>query len=194
MAFLDPVTLQAGGVRLEPLGLHHAGPLADAMGDDDPAKEWFARTPSAADVASDIDAKLQAAAAGQWLPFAVLNEGTAVGSTSYLHPQSDIPSVEIGATWLGPAARRTGVNTAAKTLLLTHAFETWGCRRVAFRATWFNRASRAAIERFGATFEGRIRNDRVTREGLVTDSAQYSITDAEWPAVRRHLEYLSLRG
>jgi hypothetical protein len=79
MAFLDPVTLQAGGVRLEPLGLHHAGPLADAMGDDDPAKEWFARTPSAADVASDIDAKLQAAAAGQWLPFAVLNEGTAVG-------------------------------------------------------------------------------------------------------------------
>ena len=135
-----------------------------------------------------------AAEQGQWLPFVVLQDAVPVGSTSFLHPQAEIPSVEIGATWLGPAARRTGVNTVAKSLLLTHAFDVWGCRWVTFRATWWNRASRAAIERIGASFEGRIRNDRVTREGLVTDSAQYAITDAEWPAVRRHLQFLREHG
>lgn len=194
MAFLDPATLEAGPVRLEPLTLQHAGPLAEAMGDDRPADLWFARTPEPADLAADIATKLAAAEQGQWLPFVVLQDAVPVGSTSFLHPQAEIPSVEIGATWLGPAARRTGVNTVAKSLLLTHAFDVWGCRRVTFRATWWNRASRAAIERIGASFEGRIRSDRVTREGLVTDSAQYAITDAEWPAVRRHLQFLREHG
>ena len=101
-----------------------------------------------------------------------------------------------GATWRcgytrqAASAHRPGTNTEATLLMPAHAFEQWGCRRVCFRATWFNHPSRRAIERLGAVFEGRIRNDRIMRTGEVTDTAQYSITDGDWPAVRRHLDHL----
>ena len=191
MGFLEPVTLEGRQVRLEPLGIGHAGGLADAARLDQVWGLWYASAPQADQMQADIDAKLAAARAGQLLPFAVLRpDGVPVGVTTYLHPLPAVPAIEIGMTWLAASVRGTGVNTEAKKLLLGHAFEAWGCRRVALRTTWLNQRSRAAIERIGATFEGRIRHDRVMRDGTVTDSAQYAITDAEWPAVKQHLRHL----
>ena len=153
---------------------------------------WYTSAPAPETVAADVKAKRDLAERGLMLPFALrrLADGQLVGVTTYCHPLPTVPAVEIGYTWNSASARRTGTNTESKLLLLRHAFEEWGCRRVAFRATWYNTPSRRAIERIGATFEGRIRNDRILRDGTVTDTAQYAITDADWPAVQRHLTHL----
>lgn len=192
MAFLDPVTLTGSLVRLEPLSRSHTDALRAATLDGRVWELWYTSAPAPDDVEADIVAKRKAAASGQGLPFALrrLLDGTVVGVTTFLHPVPAVPAVEIGSTWYAASARRTGLNTEAKLLMLRHAFTVWGCRRVAFRATWFNHPSREAIERLGAVFEGRIRNDRVLRGGTVTDTAQYSLTGEQWPAVERHLTHL----
>lgn len=192
VTFLDPVTLTGRLVRLEPLTTDHTDALAAAASDGDVGGLWYTSAPTPDAVADDIAAKLAAARRRAMLPFATrrLADDRIIGVTTYLNPLPDVPAVEIGATWNAASARRTGTNTDSKLLLLRHAVEEWGCRRVAFRATWFNHESRRAIERLGAVFEGRIRNDRVTRDGIVTDTAQYAITDDAWPAVERHLTHL----
>lgn len=192
VAFLDPVTLSGSLVRLEPLARSHADALRAATHDGRVWELWYTSAPAPEDVEADITAKRAGAAAGQGLPFALrrLLDDKVVGVTTFLHPVPAVPAVEIGSTWYAASARRTGLNTEAKFLMLRHAFEVWGCRRVAFRATWFNHPSREAIERLGAVFEGRIRNDRVLRDGTVTDTAQYSLTGEQWPAVQRHLNHL----
>ena len=96
--------------------------------------------------------------------------------------------MEIGHTWLGPAAQRTAVNTAAKLLLLRHAFEACDAIAVEFRTHWHNRQSRAAIERLGAKQDGVLRNHRIGPDGILRDTVVYSILPGEWPAVRRGLE------
>jgi RimJ/RimL family protein N-acetyltransferase len=121
--------------------------------------------------------------------------GRPVGSTSYYDLESwpaltgDRPAVvEIGHTWYAASAQRTAVNTESKLLLLTHAFETWGCLRVALRTDARNERSRAAIERIGARYEGIRRAHMVATDGTVRDSAYFSIVRDEWPAVRAGLE------
>lgn len=195
MAFLDPVVLAGGLVRLEPLAADHAATLTEAVRDGRVWELWYTSAPEPDAVAADIAAKLERAERRLVLPFACrrLADDRLVGVTTYLNPLPAVPAVEIGSTWLAASARRTGINTEAKLLLLRHAFGAWGCRRVAFRATWHNAESRRAIERLGAVFEGRIRNDRVLRDGTVTDTAQYSITSGDWPAVERHLRHLLAR-
>lgn len=95
------------------------------------------------------------------------------------------PSVpEIGSTWYAASAQRTGVNSEAKLLQLTHAFEVWQVLRVTFKTDARNTVSRRAIERIGAQFEGVRRGHSPARDGTVRDSAYYSITASEWPAVR----------
>ena len=192
MAFLDPVVLTGRLVRLEPLSRNHAEALRTAVLDGRVWELWYASAPQPDAVASDIETKLTLAGQGLMLPFVTRRQadGQVVGATAYLNPIPGVPAIEIGSTWNAASTRRTGTNTESKLLLLRHAFSVWGCRRVAFRATWFNHESRRAIERLGAVFEGRIRHDRVTRDGIVTDTAQYSITDDQWPAVERHLTHL----
>ena len=195
MAFLDPDTLRGSLVQLEPLSRSHADALGAATRDGRVWELWYTSAPAPDDVEADIAAKRAAAAAGQGLPYAVrrLLDDTVVGVTTFLNPLPKVPAVEIGSTWYAASARRSGLNTEAKFLMLRHAFSVWGCRRVAFRATWFNHPSRDAIERLGAVFEGRIRNDRVLRDGTVTDTAQYSLTGEQWPAVEAHLRHLLRR-
>ena len=94
---------------------------------------------------------------------------------------------EIGHTWLAASAQRTGINTEAKFLMLRHAFEVWEVHVVRLRSDQRNARSRSAIERLGARFEGVRRADRPGADGTVRDSAFYSISVAEWPAVRDHL-------
>lgn len=192
MEFLAAVNLTGRLVSLELLAGAHTNGLREAVQDGDIHALWYTSAPAPDDVAADIAGKLARAERGEMLPFAIrrLSDSRLVGVTTFCNPIAAVPAVEIGYTWLAASAQRTGINTEAKLLMLTHAFETWGCRRVCFRATWYNQPSRRAIERLGAGFEGRIRNDRVLRTGEVTDTAQYSITDHDWPATRRHLQHL----
>jgi RimJ/RimL family protein N-acetyltransferase len=143
---------------------------------------------------------------GTLLPFATVDKETerVVGSTRFLNVQfwdwpdgnprqrgEKLPDVvEIGATWLGPDAQRTGINTEAKLLMLTHAFETWLVHRVRLQTDARNERSRNAIERLGAQLDGVIRGDRVATDGTIRDSAVFSVLDSEWPAVKEHLAAL----
>ena len=122
--------------------------------------------------------------------FAVLDaaSGEPVGSTRYLALRPEHRGLEIGWTWLGPAAWRTGANAEAKSLLLEHAFGGLGCMRVEFKTDALNTRARAALEALPARFEGIFQKHMLVREGTVRDSAWYAITDDDWPAVRANLE------
>jgi RimJ/RimL family protein N-acetyltransferase len=97
--------------------------------------------------------------------------------------------VEIGSTWYAQRVQRTPLNTACKRLLLAHAFETLDCIAVEFRTHRFNTASRRAIERLGAQLDGMLRSHQRAANGTLRDTAVYSITAAEWPTVRAHLDF-----
>jgi N-acetyltransferase len=109
--------------------------------------------------------------------------------TTYLNAEPDVPRVEIGSTWTAASAQRTGVNAESKLLLLTHAFETLGCRAVEFRTHWHNHQSRTAIARLGAKQDGVLRNHRRMPDGSLRDTVVFSILDSEWPAVRAGLRH-----
>ena len=125
---------------------------------------------------------------GRVLPFVVRDtQGRVVGSTRFYGMEADVPKLSIGYTWYAPDVQRTGVNTEAKLLLLTHAFETLGCISVVFETSWFNHRSRAAIARLGAKQDGVLRNHKRHSDGSPRDTVVFSIIDGEWPAVKRNL-------
>jgi N-acetyltransferase len=188
-------------VTLRPLAATDAEALAAAAAE---SREPFGytRVPDGAeDARRYIALALTERDAGRRLPFAILWQDRLVGSTSFLEIQrwrwpagsplqrdDDPDVVDIGATWLAASAQRTRCNTEAKLLMLTHAFEVWRVHRVALKTDERNTASRRAIERLGARFEGVRRADMPGQDGSVRHSAYYSIVQAEWPAVRRTLE------
>src|SRR5262249_9037278 len=144
---LEPITLAGKHVRLEPLTRAHAPALSAAASSG--SRETYAFTLVPDDEASAIryiDEALALHAAGKALPFGTVDAATGrvVGSTRYLNVEfwkwpagsslqrgEDLPDVvEIGSTWLAPAAQRTAINTEAKLLMLEHAFEVWRVHRV----------------------------------------------------------------
>jgi len=186
---LSPVTLEGHGVRLEPLSpTHHEG-LAAAAADGRLWELWFTSVPGPQETGSYIATALEGQRAGHMLPWAVrdLATGTIAGSTRYHDIAAPIDRVEIGWTWYGASWQRSHVNTACKLLLLTHGFETAGCRVVGFRTDNFNFASQRAIAALGARHDGVLRHHQARRDGTVRDSYMYSILAAEWPDVKRHL-------
>ena len=184
------MSLEGQHARLEPLAALHAPDLFAAAQDD---SVWLympiprPRTP--ADMQCMIDDALSAQDRGEQLPFAILERGSgrAIGSTRYLDLRLAHRGLEIGWTWITPAFQRSAINTECKLLLLTHAFETLGCLRVQLKTDARNLRSQAAIERLGATKEGVLRKHYVLWDGYVRDSVMYSITDEQWPEVRRRL-------
>jgi RimJ/RimL family protein N-acetyltransferase len=191
-----PVTLEGNGVRLEPLTSDHRDALAAAAADGRLWELWYTAVPVPELTATYIAAALAAQQAGQMLPWVVrdLASGTIVGSTRYHDIVRDIDRVEIGYTWYGSKWQRSHVNTACKLLLLTHAFETLGCKVVGLRTDNFNFASQKAIERLGAKKDGVIRHHQARRDGTARDSVMYSILVAEWPDVKQHLALRLARG
>jgi N-acetyltransferase len=190
---ISPVTLEGRTVRLEPLGLRHAEQLFD----EGVEKSIWTYMPVGgfADLASAkawIEKALRAQEAGTDLPFAIVLRETnrAVGSTRYMDIRPEHRGLEIGSTWLSPDYQRTGVNTEAKYLLLTHAFETLGAHRVQLKTDARNTRSQRAIERIGATLEGRHRRHMVMWDGHVRDTVYYSVLDTEWPSVKGRLEQM----
>lgn len=133
---------------------------------------------------------LQSQQAGICLPFAIIDRTreSAVGETRFLNILPQDRGLEIGSTWLAPAAQRTGINTECKYLLLSHAFEELGAIRVQLKTHHLNLRSQRAIERLGAVKEGTLRNHMIMPDGSYRHSVYYSIISAEWPRVKAGLE------
>ena len=183
-------------VRLEPLTPGHVPGLRRAAEGAGP--NAFAAVPTPDEVEDYVARSLARRDAGAYAPFAQIEAATGrvVGHTAYLTPRwmngGRLFAVEIGSTWLHPAARGTAVNPAAKLLLMTQAFESWGVDRVDIKTDARNEAARAAIAATGATFEAVLRAWQPSlapgEEGLVRDTAMFSVTPPEWPRVRAHLK------
>jgi RimJ/RimL family protein N-acetyltransferase len=187
---LDPVTLQGALVTLAPLSLTHEQDLIAATEDGELWKLWYTSAPSPETVRSEITRRQALHAAGTMLPFAVLDPtGRAIGMTTYMNIDTTNRRVEIGSTWYAKSVQRTGLNTEAKLLLLTHAFETLGCIAVEFRTHFLNHQSRRAIERLGAKLDGILRNHIVSPNGTLRDTVVYSIIASEWPTIQAHLQW-----
>ncbi len=191
MAFADPVTLSGPRVVLEPLVVAHAEDLQAAADDGALWKLWYTSVPAPDLVAADIERRLNLQRAGSMLPFAVIDPATrrAVGMTTYMNIDAANRRVEVGSTWYARSVQRTGLNTEAKLLLLTHAFETLRCIAVEFRTHWMNQQSRAAIARLGAKQDGVLRNHQIASDGSLRDTVCFSIIASEWPAVKSHLAF-----
>lgn len=192
MAWVEAVTLQGRGLRLEPLALAHEAGLRAAAAD---GQLWTIRVtsvPAPDETRAYIEAALQAREAGTRLAFAVIDEasGRVLGSSSFHDIVPALRRVEIGYTWYAKSVQRTRVNTACKLLLMGHAFDTLGCAVVGWRTDNFNFASQRAIERLGARRDGVIRHHALRRDGTVRDTVMYSMTAGEWPEARAQLLYL----
>lgn len=198
-AFATPVTLANAHVRLEPLSAAHHDDLVAAVRDGELWKLWFTFIPRPEDMAQEIERRLGLHAAGSMLPFAVVSlaegpwQGRAVGMSTYMNIDAANRRVEIGSTWYRQSVQRSALNTACKRLLLGHAFEALDCIAVEFRTHFFNQASRRAIERLGAQLDGVLRSHQIVQHpaarGTLRDTCVYSITAAEWPTVRAHLDH-----
>ncbi len=191
MGWPPPVTLAGPHVRLEPLSAAHHDALCAAVRDGELWKLWYTAVPTPDGMAAEIDRRLALQAAGSMLPFTVFDGANrVVGMTTYMHVDATHRRVEIGSTWTAASAQRTPLNTAAKRLLLAHAFEQLECIAVEFRTHRLNTQSRRAIERLGAQLDGVLRAHQRASDGSLRDTAVYSITAAEWPSVRSHLNWL----
>lgn len=202
---LDP-ELCGRHVRLEPLQPRHlAGLVAASAGDPDLYR--MSKVPVGdAEVDKAIEVASAARRAGTAAPFAVIRlaDEVVIGSTRLFdldwwawppgHPRHghDGPDTcEIGHTWLTKSAIRTGANTEMKRLMLTFAFETWEVQSVCFHTDARNERSRRALGRIGARYEGILRAHRLAADDQPRNSARFSITATDWPAVRAHLDELS---
>lgn len=186
-----PLTLEGHGIRLEPLLSEHEEALSAAAADGKLWNLWFTSVPRPEETAGYIAAALAGQQAGHMLPWAVreLTADKIVGSTRYHDIVASVDRVEIGYTWYAASWQRSHVNTTCKLLLLTHAFDTLGCKVVGLRTDNFNFASQRAIEALGAKKDGVLRHHQARRDGTVRDSVMYSILAGEWPDVKRHLEF-----
>jgi N-acetyltransferase len=191
MGFLEPVVLRGDLVTLEPLALDHHDGLVDAARDGRLWELWYTSVPAPEAMRGEIERRLSEQDTGAALPFTARRNdtGAVIGLTSYLNADPDSRRVEIGSTWNGRSAQRSGTNTESKLMLLGHAFEVLGCIAVEFRTHWLNTQSREAIARLGAKQDGVLRNHRRMPDGSLRDTVVFSVIESEWPAVRSGLRH-----
>ena len=212
---ISPITLEGRFVRLEPLTFGHEAALIRAAADGELWNTDVTIIPRAEGMRDYLQYALDGLAQGNQLPFVIVRKGGTgilpvsdgagevqpvvhaqvaratpeiVGTTRFYEIFPHDRKAAIGYTWLAKSAQRTPVNTEAKLLLLTHAFETWTLVRVELITDVRNEQSRAAILRLGAKQEGILRKHLILPSGRVRDSVVFSITDDEWPEVKAQLE------
>jgi len=180
-----PTTLSGDVVQLVPLDLEHVPDLFTA-GAYDEVWTWlpWPRPRTEEDMAAQVSAALDDP---DRIAFAVVHEGRAIGTSSYLDIDEAVGGLEIGGTWYTPPVWSTAVNAECKLLMLGHAFDDLGAQRVLFKTDALNARSRAAISRLGAAYDGTLRHHRLRADGSVRDSAYFSVLVAEWPQVRAAL-------
>jgi RimJ/RimL family protein N-acetyltransferase len=186
---IEPVVLSGNVIRLEPLRLDHVEQLL-FVGLDPELWRWTTtQIATRADLERYVQDALAEQAAGSALPFATIEaaSGRAIGSTRFGNIVAQFKRCEIGWTWVTPELQRTAVNTEAKLLMLSHAFETWGFRRVEFKTSTRNEKSRNALLRLGAIQEGIFRQHMTHADGSLRDTVYFSIVREEWPAIRARL-------
>jgi RimJ/RimL family protein N-acetyltransferase/GNAT superfamily N-acetyltransferase len=198
-------TLVGKVVRLEPLQYQHVPGLLTAATNGAELYRWSAVPQDEAQVRQVVEAAVAARDGGTAVPFAVIRtaDDTVIGSTRFFdfgywarpdgRARTGPDTCEIGYTWLSPAAIRTGANTEMKRLMLTHAFEVWQVSSVALHTDARNQRSRDAMARIGLRYEGVLRAHRLGTDGKPRDSARFSVSAADWPAVRQHLDELDRR-
>jgi N-acetyltransferase len=198
-------TLVGKVVRLEPLGHQHVPGLVAAAADGADLYRWSAVPQDEAQVRAYVETAIAARDDGTAVPFAVVRaaDDTVIGSTRFWdlawwpwpdgRDRTGPDTCEIGYTWLSSSVIRTGANTEMKRLMLTHAFEVWQVASVSLHTDARNQRSRQAMERIGARFEGVLRAHRLGTDLRPRDSARFSVTADDWPAVRQHLEHLATR-
>jgi N-acetyltransferase len=187
---VEPVTLEGRRVVLEPLSFDHHAQLCEAGLDED---IWLlnpTQVRTREDMRNYIATALREEQHEISLPFATIEKesGRVVGSTRFGNISRENYRLEIGWTWIGKNWQRTFVNTEAKYLMLTHAFETLNCLRVELKTDSLNERSRNAILRIGAKEEGIFRNHMITASGRIRHSVYFSIIESEWPLVKVRLQ------
>jgi N-acetyltransferase len=187
---IQPVVLEGNLVRLEPLTLAHLSPLCEVGLDEELWKLTTVLIRTPVDMKKYIATAMEDFAKGKALPFVIIAKasGQVVGSTRFGNIDTNHRRVEIGWTWVARQWQRTLINTEAKYLLLSHAFDTLGCIRVEFKTDSTNIRSRNALARIGAKEEGVMRNHMIVPGGRIRHSVYFSIVDSEWPDVKKELE------
>lgn len=195
--WIDQPVLEGTIVRLRPMLETDAPLIASAAADGGLWELFYTMVPAPGDETAYVAKSLADKTAGRSMPYVVIDVATEkfIGSTRFMRMNAMNRRLEIGTTFYAKSFQRSGINTEAKLLLLRQAFEVMGCVCVELRTDWFNHASQRAIERLGAWRDGVLRNHSIMPDGRVRDAVAYSITDADWPGVRRNLEFmLSQRG
>ena len=190
--WVQPAVLIGPRVRMEPLSEAHFTGLCE-VAFDAPVWRWtIMGEQDEAGLRCWVDTALANAEAGTERPFATIDiaTGKVIGSSRYLSIVPEHKRLEIGWTWIGMAYQRTGRNREAKLLQLTHAFEKLEANRVEFKTHSRNVQSRTALRGIGATFEGVFRKHTIMPDGSLRDSAYFSVTVDEWPAVKARLQGL----
>ena len=180
------LTLPGPVVSLEPLTREHA---AAWSGLGDPEAFAFHTSPPPVDVES-AEANIARFVDSTFvMAFAVVDSATGEmrGVTTFYEADPEVPRVEIGNTFYGRRFWGGDTNPHTKLLMLTYAFVTWRCERVALRCDAGNERSARAITRLGARPEGTWRAHRRRHDGALADTAYFSIVREEWPGVRRAL-------
>lgn len=190
--FIKPITLQARGIRIEPMSVEHEAGLRQAAADGELWKLRVTSVPEPENALQYIQNALKMQSEQSREPYVIrdLSSNKIIGSSSYHDIVPAIHRLEIGYTWYSATWQRTHVNTTCKLLLMTHAFETLGCKVVGWRTDNFNFSSQRAIERLGAKKDGVVRHHALRRDGTVRDTVLYSMLAQEWPEAKAQLMYV----
>jgi RimJ/RimL family protein N-acetyltransferase len=193
-AWGETPTLVGRHVTLRPLERADRDALVAVAAADDLWNTFYANVSQLKDADRWLDASFEQQDIGRARLFAVSDPaGQVVGTTRYMRMAPAHRRLELGGTFYARAVQRTGVNTEAKLMLLTHAFEALDCQCVQIRTDSLNKRSQAAIERLGAKQDGVLRGHQQMADGRLRDSVVYSILDHEWPGVKQNLLFLLAR-
>ncbi len=188
--WLNKIELEGKLVKLVPLTEKHREALLLAASDGSLWDLWYTSVPSEETIDGYIQQALSQKEQGTGYPFVVFHKetGKIIGSTRFCNADRSNRRLEIGFTWYARSHQKTGVNTECKSLLLSYAFDKLNCIAVQFLTNWYNLQSREAIARLGAKQDGVLRNHRINPDGTYRDSVVFSITELEWPNVKKSLE------
>jgi len=186
---IEPIILAGEFVRLEPMTSDHIDGLSEVVFTESLWQWTPTKVRDRADLEAYINSALSDQEGGTALPFVTIEKasGKVVGSTRFGNIDTVNLRAEIGWTWVAPEWQRTRVNSEAKLLMLTHAFETWKCNRVELKTDALNERSRAAILRLGAKEEGIFRQHMITDSGRLRDTVYFSIINTEWLQIKKNL-------
>ena len=187
---IRPITLEGKRVRMEPLDFErHFNGLFEIGLHPDLWKWTLGVCSTRAEFRAYLEEGLRQQAEGSALIFATvgMDSGKVLGCTRFGNIEPRHKRAEIGWTWVGVQYQRSHVNTEAKYLMLKHAFETWGCKRVELKTNVLNKKSRDAMVRIGCKEEGILRKHAINDNGTSRDTIYFSIIDDEWPAVKERL-------